>query len=156
MDLQFKAADGSKRYKITKIYVPEGGSFQAGAPLLKAESGKMNTVVKAEQAGTLKKLLVKEGQEIGSGEIFAQAEYAAGTSAAGGQRGTVGSSSAASQRDAAKATPNPALSLFGKKEELSCEIAVVGAGPGGYEAAIYAAKQGKDVIHIEKSKVGGT
>ena len=106
MDLQFKAADGSKRYKITKIYVPEGGSFQAGAPLLKAESGKMNTVVKAEQAGTLKKLLVKEGQEIGSGEIFAQAEYAAGTSAAGGQRGTVGSSSAASQRDAAKATPN--------------------------------------------------
>ena len=33
MDLQFKAADGSKRYKITKIYVPEGGSFQAGAPL---------------------------------------------------------------------------------------------------------------------------
>ena len=116
----------------------------------------MNTVVKAEQAGTLKKLLVKEGQEIGSGEIFAQAEYAAGTSAAGGQRGTVGSSSAASQRDAAKATPNPALSLFGKKEELSCEIAVVGAGPGGYEAAIYAAKQGKDVILIEKSKVGGT
>ena len=90
MDLQFKAADGSKRYKITKIYVPEGGSFQAGAPLLKAESGQMNTVVKAEQAGTLKKLLVKEGQEIGSGEIFAQAEYAAGTSAAGGQRGTVG------------------------------------------------------------------
>ncbi|WP_276854997.1 dihydrolipoyl dehydrogenase [Enterocloster lavalensis] len=180
MDLQFKAADGSKRYKITKIYVPEGGSFQAGAPLLKAESGKMNTVVKAEQAGTLKKLLVKEGQEIGSGEIFAQAEYAAGTSAAGGQpdtasvsaaggqRGTAGASAAggqrdsagtsvaASQRDAAKASPNPALSLFGKKEELSCEIAVVGAGPGGYEAAIYAAKQGKDVILIEKSKVGGT
>ena len=35
-------------------------------------------------------------------------------------------------------------------------MAVIGAGPGGYEAAIYAAKQGRDVVLIEKGKVGGT
>lgn len=36
------------------------------------------------------------------------------------------------------------------------KITVIGAGPGGYEAAIYAAKKGAQVTLIEKGKVGGT
>lgn len=36
------------------------------------------------------------------------------------------------------------------------DIAVIGGGPGGYTAAIYAAKKGKNVVLIEKKKLGGT
>jgi dihydrolipoamide dehydrogenase len=36
------------------------------------------------------------------------------------------------------------------------KITVIGAGPGGYETAIYAAKKGAEVVLIEKDKVGGT
>lgn len=36
------------------------------------------------------------------------------------------------------------------------KIAIVGAGPGGYVAAIRAAQMGADVLLVEKSKVGGT
>jgi len=36
------------------------------------------------------------------------------------------------------------------------KITVIGAGPGGYEAAIYAAKRGAEVVLIEKDQVGGT
>lgn len=36
------------------------------------------------------------------------------------------------------------------------KIAVLGGGPGGYEAAIAAAKKGAEVVLIEKDKVGGT
>lgn len=36
------------------------------------------------------------------------------------------------------------------------KIAVLGAGPGGYEAAIYAAKKGAEVTLIEKNALGGT
>ncbi len=36
------------------------------------------------------------------------------------------------------------------------KITVIGAGPGGYEAAIYAAKKGAEVVLVEKDKVGGT
>lgn len=36
------------------------------------------------------------------------------------------------------------------------KIAIIGAGPGGYEAAIYAAKKGAEVVLIEKDEVGGT
>ncbi|NLL62944.1 MAG: dihydrolipoyl dehydrogenase [Ruminococcaceae bacterium] len=36
------------------------------------------------------------------------------------------------------------------------KITVIGAGPGGYEAAIYAAKKGAEVILVEKDQLGGT
>ena len=35
-------------------------------------------------------------------------------------------------------------------------IGIIGAGPGGYEAAIAAAKSGAEVYLFEKDKVGGT
>ena len=36
------------------------------------------------------------------------------------------------------------------------KITIIGGGPGGYEAAIYAAKKGAEVVVVEKDKVGGT
>lgn len=36
------------------------------------------------------------------------------------------------------------------------KITIIGAGPGGYEAAIMAAKLGADVTIVEKNEVGGT
>ena len=36
------------------------------------------------------------------------------------------------------------------------KITIIGAGPGGYEAAIMAAKLGADVTIVEKKEVGGT
>jgi len=36
------------------------------------------------------------------------------------------------------------------------DLIVIGAGPGGYEAAAHAARMGKKVLLIEKEKVGGT
>ena len=36
------------------------------------------------------------------------------------------------------------------------KITVIGGGPGGYEAAIYAAKKGAEVVLVEKDTVGGT
>ena len=36
------------------------------------------------------------------------------------------------------------------------DLIVIGAGPGGYEAAAYAAKMGKKVALCEKNALGGT
>ena len=36
------------------------------------------------------------------------------------------------------------------------KITIIGAGPGGYEAAVYAAKRGAEVVVVEKNGVGGT
>jgi dihydrolipoamide dehydrogenase len=40
--------------------------------------------------------------------------------------------------------------------EKGTDVLVIGAGPGGYHAAIRAAQRGKDVTIVEKEKVGGT
>jgi dihydrolipoamide dehydrogenase len=39
---------------------------------------------------------------------------------------------------------------------MHCELCIIGAGPGGYRAAEYAAKQGLKVIIFEGDNVGGT
>ena len=36
------------------------------------------------------------------------------------------------------------------------DLIVIGAGPGGYEAAAYAAKMGRSVALVEKDELGGT
>ena len=38
----------------------------------------------------------------------------------------------------------------------SFDLGIVGGGPGGYTAALYAANQGKSVILFEKEELGGT
>ena len=43
-----------------------------------------------------------------------------------------------------------------ERNVLIMKVIVLGAGPGGYEAALYAAKRGHEVTLIEKNKLGGT
>ena len=40
--------------------------------------------------------------------------------------------------------------------DMKTKIAIIGAGPGGYAAAIRAAQSGAEVTLIEKDNVGGT
>ena len=42
------------------------------------------------------------------------------------------------------------------KENLGMKIIIIGAGPGGYETALLAAKRGVEVVLIEAGHVGGT
>lgn len=39
---------------------------------------------------------------------------------------------------------------------MKTDIVIIGSGPGGYRAAAYAAKHGKQVVVIEKGEAGGT
>lgn len=41
-------------------------------------------------------------------------------------------------------------------EKTSTELLIIGGGPGGYVAAIYAAKQGRKVTLVDQKKIGGT
>lgn len=43
-----------------------------------------------------------------------------------------------------------------KEDENHTELLIIGAGPGGYVAALYAAKKGMKVTLVEKNKLGGT
>ncbi len=43
-----------------------------------------------------------------------------------------------------------------RSQEIKTDLLIIGSGPGGYVAAIYAAKNGLDVTLVEKTKLGGT
>lgn len=45
---------------------------------------------------------------------------------------------------------------FEEEQILETDLLIVGAGPGGYVAALHAAKSGKKVLLIEKEALGGT
>ncbi|HOK44154.1 MAG TPA: FAD-dependent oxidoreductase, partial [Thermoclostridium caenicola] len=40
--------------------------------------------------------------------------------------------------------------------EITCDAAIVGGGPAGYEAAIRCAKNGLKTVLVEKDRLGGT
>ena len=39
---------------------------------------------------------------------------------------------------------------------MNYDVLIIGAGPGGYEAALHAAKLGKRVAVVERREAGGT
>lgn len=128
-----------KSAKVGKILIKSGDKIQQGDGLFNAESAKGNFLVKSEYEGTIQKILIEEGQQIKIGAAIAEIE---------------GEKSAKAQEE-----PGAKYS-FGlakpKKENISCDIAVIGGGPGGYVAAIRAAQLGGSVVLIEKQKIGGT
>lgn len=138
MEIKLEQLSGhEKKSKIGKINVSVGDQVEVGQQLLQLESKKGNTPFKSKYAGKIDEIMVTEGQEIGIGRVMFKMTT--------------------DQTEPAK----PKLDYFaglvhGKKEQVEADVLVIGAGPGGYVAAIYAAKHGLKTVIVEKEKLGGT
>ena len=60
--------------KVRKILVATGAVVEEGVPLLLVEAMKMEFAIKAPVAGTVKKILVKEAQQLSPGDRFVDFE----------------------------------------------------------------------------------
>ncbi|WP_097026690.1 dihydrolipoyl dehydrogenase [Clostridium peptidivorans] len=153
-----KLAGHSKKGKVGKISAKIGDELKEGQVIFQVECDKGNAQVKSNCDGILKDLKVKEGDTVNIGDIVAHID------------GVIKEKedkkvSSVSEMEQSKSQGNKAKSssfdYFGGmlkpiKREVECDLAVIGAGPGGYVAAIYAAKQGLKTVIIEKEEVGGT
>lgn len=116
--------------KVIKISVKNGDSVAKDDIILKVEAGKLNQKITASSDFIIVELLVKEGDVISKDQVVAAVA--------------------------------PAKAVVKKPKEpiergtIKCDLAILGSGPGGYQAAIYAAKQGLNVVCIEKEWLGGT
>jgi dihydrolipoamide dehydrogenase len=134
--IKMSVIPGNKMGKVGKINVKLGDKVAAGDTLAQVETAKGNRPIKAASEGTVAAILCEEGMEIASnaemfeitGELVSQ--------------------------EPAKA--NIESQASGKQTELSTDLLVIGGGPGGYVAAIYAAKNGLKVTLVEKAQLGGT
>lgn len=138
MEILLKSIMGKEKTAVVgKINISVGDKIKQGDVLVQLETKKGNSPVKAEHSGVVKELLISEGQEISIGSLIAKLD--------------------ADEKAEAKPKTDYFGSLIqGKKENLNTELLIIGGGPGGYVAAIYAAKQGKKVILVEKDNLGGT
>lgn len=130
---------------ITSWVKKEGDHVEKGDIIAEIESDKSVVPFESPESGTILKLLAEESDTLDIYEPIAII----------GEPGE--NIDDLAEGDAAEAADKPAAE--GNKTEAGdadYDIAVIGAGPGGYVAAIKAAQLGKKVCIAEKEHFGGT
>ncbi|WP_434654288.1 dihydrolipoyl dehydrogenase [Thermoanaerobacterium thermosaccharolyticum] len=137
MELEVKVpvlSDSMNEGKITKWHVSEGQSVKKGTSLCDIAIGKMNYEVYSEYDGVISKIIIPAGNTVKSGDVI--------------------SIISKSEDDSQKSISDNADTFYNEVKDY--DLAVIGGGPGGYVAAIKAAKKGAKVALFEKDKLGGT
>ncbi len=138
MNINMSVIPGGKTGKVGKISIKQGDKISKGDILVQVETGKGNKAIKATESGIITKILCDEGDEIASKQLMF--EY-----------------------DAIEDTPEVEKEKLIKPQQkektinkIDRDLLIIGSGPGGYVAAIYAAKNGIKVTLVEKDNLGGT
>jgi len=144
---------GKDALSVAEILVKPGDLVWADDPLVSIESGKAVLDIAAPVDGTITEVRIAVGDAVDMGTVVVV------MTASREQRPRRQTS------EAAKACAPPVFSLFAAftaatraaapTEELSCELLVLGAGPGGYSAAFRAADLGMDVLMVERYPIMG-
>ncbi|MCG7409579.1 dihydrolipoyl dehydrogenase [Paenibacillus sp. ACRRX] len=137
MEIKMSIIPGGKTGRAGTIDVKVGDQVVVGDVLIQVETGKGNREITATADGCIKRILCEEGSEVTSGQVLFELEIAKADSAELSRQ----ESAAVEQQS---------------YEEVSTELLIIGGGPGGYVAAIYAAKHGIQVTLLEKEELGGT
>lgn len=138
MEIKLETISGhSKTSKIGKINVQVGDEVKTNEILLHLETNKGNSPFKAKGNFKIEEIKVSEGDEVKGGDILFIVS------------GEI------------KTNNKPKVDYFGnmlkgKKEDVKADLLVIGGGPGGYVAALYAAKKGLNTVLVEREKLGGT
>ncbi|GAB6138914.1 dihydrolipoyl dehydrogenase [Halanaerobaculum tunisiense] len=135
--------------KVIRNYKKTGEKIETDDKLFDIEGDKNNITVTANNCGTIKNIEVKEGQTVQKGDTLAKIK--------GEQIKSNNTNSKSNNNDDQNNNFDYFNSLSETKEkEIKSDITIIGGGPGGYVAAIKAAKLGANVTLIEKNTVGGT
>lgn len=146
MNIEVKVESSLNKDDITKIIrvlKNVGDPVKLNDVIFEVESGKGASTINSKAQGIIERINVKEGDSVNADKILAQIS---GEQVA-----------KASSPSTAPTTFNYLHNLIKPvKIQLESDITIIGGGPGGYVAAIQAAKLGAKVILIEKEKLGGT
>ena len=141
--------------------VKEGETCEEGKPLFEMETDKLTITMDAPASGTLLKIIHGEGDEVPITHTIAViGEPGEDISALVAEAEAQGAPAeaeapAAPAAPAAEAAPAPAAAPAAAGS-YDFEAVVIGAGPGGYVAAIRCAQLGLKTAIVENREVGGT
>ena len=158
-----------KNIPVIDIYVKPGDTVAVEDSLLTLESDKATLDVPSSHAGVVKELKVAVGDKISEGSVVLLLEVADSASApapaAESKPVDTPAAPAAAPAPTTPATTNtptpvapvaPTASTYSGNVDITCDMMVLGAGPGGYSAAFRAADLGMDTVLVERyATLGG-
>ena len=142
-----------KDVSIIEVHVASGATIKAEDPLITLESDKAAMEIPSPQDGRIVDVLVKAGDKVSKGTLIARIEDA-GAQASASASARHESSAAAPAAVKAPTAPSAAGTFTGQAD-VTCDVMVLGAGPGGYSAAFRAADLGLNTVMIERSATLG-
>lgn len=132
-----KLLSGASAGQIGKIQKNIGEEVKVGDILLNIEANKGSEPIKSTVNGTIQEIKVDEGTKVKKGVVLVVIE--------------------GNQAEKPKTNFDYFTGMTAvRKQKIEAEITIIGSGPGGYVAAIQAAKLGAKVVLVEKEKIGGT
>lgn len=138
---------GGATATLIELNIQPGDQIQKEQTIATLEGDKATMEVPASAAGKVISIAAKVGQEVGQGTVIAVIETLAEAVNQPAPAAAVPVVAAATP--VAVAAP-PAAVIAPSNDELSFDVAVIGAGPGGYTAAFRAADLGLKVALIER------
>ena len=162
IDIKVPDIGDYKNIPVIEIYIKVGDTIAVEDALVTLESDKATLDVPSSHAGVVKELKVKVGDKISEGSVVVvlEATETANTSAnsnADSQPAQPAPAQAAPTEQKAAVAPTVATDNYSGNVDVTCEMLVLGAGPGGYSAAFRSADLGMDTVLVERyGTLGGT
>ncbi len=136
-----------KDIDVIEVLVKPGDRVAREGSLITLESDKATMEIPSSDAGVVKELRVKVGDKVSKGSVIAllEAERAVAAPPAPSP-----AASAAPAAAAPKISAPVAAKAYGGAADMTCDMLVLGSGPGGYSAAFRAADLGMNTVLVER------
>jgi dihydrolipoamide dehydrogenase len=144
-----------KNIPVIEVIATPGTVVAPEDSLVTLESDKATMDIPSPLGGTIVEMLVKSGDRVSQGTLIARIETAGAGAAAGKAASAVASAAGSASASAPPAAAPMAAASYAGAADVTCDLAVIGAGPGGYSAAFRAADLGLKVVLIERDPTLG-
>ena len=142
---------------VIEVLVKPGDTVALEQSLITVESDKASMEIPSSQAGVVKEMRVAVGDKVSEGSLILRLEGADAGAAAGKPAAPAPVPAPPPAPAAAKPTAAPAPAPVPRSAaataiggDVTCDLLVLGAGPGGYSAAFRAADLGLKVVLVER------
>jgi dihydrolipoamide dehydrogenase len=134
---------------VIEVLVKPGDRVAKEASLITLESDKATMEIPSSDAGVIRELRVKVGDKVAKGSVIALLEAEAAAAPPLPRPSPAPAAPAAPKAAAGQAA------AYSGASDLSCDVVVLGSGPGGYSAAFRAADLGMNTVLVERYPVLG-
>ena len=135
-----------KEVDVIEVLVKPGDRVEKEQSLISLESDKATMEIPSPAAGVVKSIAVKVGDKVSEGVPILVLEETAGAPAAAPPKPAAPPAPVA----APPAAPAPRAASFSGGADYTCDVLVLGSGPGGYSAAFRSADLGMNTLLVER------